>query len=235
MKKTWITSVVCGALILAGGVSALVNDAQDEKQVLATMETYARAYVKKDMATLSKIYHENLLYAHSTNHVQNKAEVLEAVSMRATDYMKFSQTTARIVGTTTVVRTRMAIAFGGGKEVVPRVLWVLVKSPQGPHGWQILARQTLYLKTDTPERYGVVDPGIKQSSALFRGTASGRQAEQGDSSWDSGRLAPVLATHTLLRELEKPKERLASRSLGSQTVGEAAPSRRTATSQVTVR
>lgn len=162
MKKTWIASVVCGALILAGGVSALVNDAQDEKQVLATMETYAQAYVEKDMATLSKIFNEDLLYAHSTNHVQNKAEVLEAVSMRATDYMKFSQTTVRIVGTTAVMRTRMAIAFGGGNEVTPRVLWVLVRSPQGPHGWQILARQTLYITGgDVPERYGVVDPGIK--------------------------------------------------------------------------
>ena len=162
MKKTWIASVVCGALILAGGVSALVNDAQDEKQVLATMETYAQAYVEKDMATLSKIFNEDLLYAHSTNHVQNKAEVLEAVSMRATDYMKFSQTTVRIVGTTAVMRTRMAIAFGGGNEATPRVLWVLVRSPQGPHGWQILARQTLYVAGgDVPERYGVVDPGIK--------------------------------------------------------------------------
>ena len=162
MKKTWIASVVCGALVLAGGVSALVNDAQDEKQVLATMETYAQAYVEKDMATLSKMFHEDLLYAHSTNHVQNKAEVLEAVSMRATDYMKFSQTTVRIVGTTAVMRTRMALAFGGGNETTPRVLWVLVRSPQGPHGWQILARQTLYIRGgDVPERYGVVDPGIK--------------------------------------------------------------------------
>lgn len=167
MEKTWIASVVCGALVLAGGVSALVNAAQDEKQVLATMETYAQAYVEKDMATLSKILNEDLLYAHSTNHVQNKAEVLEAVSMRSTDYMRFSQTTVRIVGTTAVMRTRMAIAFGGsGNEATPRVLWVLVRSPQGPHGWQILARQTLYImlggeRSDVPERYGVVDPGIQ--------------------------------------------------------------------------
>ena len=59
---------------------AAMNNPKDEKAVLATLEAMAQATIKKDVATLEKIYHPDLTYSHSTASLQTKAEVLKAVA-----------------------------------------------------------------------------------------------------------------------------------------------------------
>ena len=141
--KNWIVVLLCGAFLPAAGLSAPVNDPKEEKQVMATLETMAQATIKKDVAALNKVYHEDLTYSHSSGANQTKAEVLKAVSGRGiVESMKFNDTTIRIYGTVALVRGITDLRNGSEGKMNDNhlnILWVLVK---GPQGWQIVARQT---------------------------------------------------------------------------------------------
>ena len=143
MKK-WI--VLCGAIFAVASLSAQVNDPKEEKQVMATLESLAQAYIKKDRAALDEIYVENLSYGHTPGNTQTKAEVLgEVEGARITESMRFTDTIVRISGPVAVVRCVMHVRNGrkGSRPLMDTtvsVLWAMVKG-QGPHGWQVVARQ----------------------------------------------------------------------------------------------
>ena len=125
-----------------------MNNPKDEKSVMATLEAMAQATIKKDVATLDKIYHPDLTYSHSTAMNQTKAEVLKAVSgPGVTESMTFHETTFRIYGDVALVRGRNELRNGAPGNMHDNhlnILWVLMKGP-GPQGWQIVARQTTRL------------------------------------------------------------------------------------------
>ena len=78
--KNSILIVLCGLLSAAVATPATNNNARDEKAVMATLEAMAQATIKKDIATLDKIYSPDLTYSHSSAFLQNKAEVLKAAA-----------------------------------------------------------------------------------------------------------------------------------------------------------
>jgi ketosteroid isomerase-like protein len=147
MKKPAI-AVLSSLIFSALAFPATMNDPKDERAVMATLEAMAQATIKKDVATLDKIYHPDLTYSHSTASLQTKAEVLKAVAGPAvTESMTFHETTIRIFGNTALVRGRNELRNGTPgklKENHLNILWVLLKGP-GPQGWQIVARQTTRL------------------------------------------------------------------------------------------
>src|SRR4051794_11759926 len=104
--KNSAVGLLCGTILLASAaLPATINDAKDEKAVMATLEAMAQATIKKDVATLDKIYHPDLTYSHSSAMNQSKAEVLKAVGgPGVTESMKFVDTTIRIYGNTALVR-----------------------------------------------------------------------------------------------------------------------------------
>jgi ketosteroid isomerase-like protein len=148
MKKT--TAVfLCGMILSArAALPATTNDPKDEKSVMATLEAMAQATINKDVATLDKIYHPDLTYSHSSAMNQTKAEVLKAVAGPAvTESMTFHETSVRIYGNVALVRGRNELRNGAPGSLHDNhlnILWVLLKGP-GPHGWQIVARQTTRL------------------------------------------------------------------------------------------
>jgi len=135
-------------LSVRAALPATMNDPKDEKSVMATLQDMAQATIKKDVATLDKIYHPDLTYSHSTAMVQTKAEVLKAVAGPAvTESMTFHETSIRIYGNTALVRGRNELRNGAPGNMHDNhlnILWVLLKGP-GPEGWQIVARQTTRL------------------------------------------------------------------------------------------
>jgi hypothetical protein len=153
MKKL-IAVLLSGVFLSAVGISAAANDPKEEKQVAATMETMAKATVNKDLATLDKVYHEDLTYGHSTGAVQTKAEILKAVSGPAkVQSLAFRDTTIRIYGSVALFKgiTEQTTASGDKvNEVHWNILWVLVKAPETPQGWQIVARQATALAKPAP-------------------------------------------------------------------------------------
>ena len=59
--------------------------------------------------------------------------------------MKFSETSIRIYGNVALVKGVTDFRNGQPGKMNDNhlnILWVLVKRPAGPHGWQIVARQT---------------------------------------------------------------------------------------------
>ncbi len=72
--KTWI-GILCGAVVLA----AADTGSKDDKDVLAAMDAWKQATMKKDRAALERLLHEDLTYTHSNAHNESKADVLQSV------------------------------------------------------------------------------------------------------------------------------------------------------------
>ena len=147
MKNT-IAVLLSGVLLSAAGFAAVVNDPKDEKSVMATLEAMAQATIKKDVATLGKIYHADLTYSHSSALNETKEVVLKNVSgPGVVESMTFHESNIRVFGNVALVRGRNELRNGqpgNMRDNHLNILWVLVKGP-GPHGWQIVARQTTRL------------------------------------------------------------------------------------------
>ena len=148
MKNSAVV-LLCGMMLVArAAFPAAINDPKDEKSVMATLDAMAQATIKKDVATLDKIYHPDLTYSHSSAMNQTKAEVLKAVAgPGVTESMTFHETSIRIYGNVALVRGRNELRNGAPGSLHDNhlnILWVMLKGP-GPQGWQIVARQTTRL------------------------------------------------------------------------------------------
>jgi len=133
------------ALAVSGG-AVMADTAADQKAVMATLEAMAKATVAKDVATLEKIYGDDVTYTHSSALNETKAQVLKGVQgTNIAEFMKFSDTTIRVYGDTALAKGVVDFRNGAPGKMLDNhlnILWVLVRRPQGPHGWQIVARQT---------------------------------------------------------------------------------------------
>ncbi len=70
-------------------------------------------------------------------------------------FMKFSETTIRLYGSVAVAKGIVDFRNGPPGALLDNhlnILWVLVRRAPGPHGWQIVARQTTRIgpSTGTP-------------------------------------------------------------------------------------
>jgi ketosteroid isomerase-like protein len=134
------------ALMAAGTTTAAVQSGADEKAVMNTLELMAKATVDKDVATLEKIYGDDITYSHSSALTQTKAEVLAGVRGPTVNvFMKFSDMTVRVYGDVALAKGTVDFRNGPVGAMTDNhlnILWVLVRRPPGPLGWQIVARQT---------------------------------------------------------------------------------------------
>jgi ketosteroid isomerase-like protein len=152
MKRIAIL-VLCGLIL--GGVGAwAANDPKDEAAVKATMDAMAKGMIAKDYAALGKIYGDDLTYSHSSALTETKAELLKSLSGPSVyESMKFSDTTIRIYGDVALFKGTTDLRNGQpGKfnDNHLNILWVLVRRPISPTGWQIVARQTTRYPAPTP-------------------------------------------------------------------------------------
>ena len=77
----------------------MADTAADQKAVMATLEAMAKATIEKDVATLDKIYGDDITYAHSSALTETKAQVLKNIQgPSVAEFMKFSDTTIRVYG-----------------------------------------------------------------------------------------------------------------------------------------
>ncbi len=110
------------------------------------------------MATLDKIYADDLTYAHSSALTETKAQVLKNVQGQGiAEFMKFSDTNIRVYGDVALAKGVVDFRNGAPGKMLDNhlnILWVMVRRPQAPHGWQIVARQTTRIgpSSGTPVR-----------------------------------------------------------------------------------
>lgn len=148
------TLLLATALMLAMPSFAVAAGPADEKAVMATLEDMATATIEKNVAPLTRIYADEVTYSHSSGAVETKAQVLAGIKGAhvAGTYMKFKDTTIRFYGDVAVVRGAVDYRSASTGRLMDNnlnILWVLVRRAEGPHGWQIVARQTTRVGAST--------------------------------------------------------------------------------------
>ena len=134
-------------LSAAAFLSAAVSNPQVEKEVLAAMDAWKQATMKKDRATLDRLLHPDLAYSHSNTKNESKAEVLEAVAGGKTvvEAIDFSDTTVRVYGNTALVKGRVDMRNNADGKATTANLNILHVWVKGPQGWQMVSRQATRL------------------------------------------------------------------------------------------
>ena len=141
-----LMTVLLGFSAVSAQVGSQTANSPDTKAVMATLETMAKATIEKDVATLGRIYGDDLTYSHSSALTETKAEVLKGVQgPSVAEFMKFSETNIRVYGDVALAKGVVDFRNGAPGKMLDNhlnILWVMVRRSQGPHGWQIVARQT---------------------------------------------------------------------------------------------
>jgi len=155
-----VRSIVAGLLILllvSAGGQAAANDPADRRAITQTLEAMAHATVHKDFAALERLYGEDLSYGHSSGATETKAEMIAGFRrpQRIAESMTFSETVIRIYGDVALAKGITDFrngTVGNIHDSHHNILWVLVRRPQGPFGWQIVARQTTRIEPAVAQR-----------------------------------------------------------------------------------
>ena len=133
-------------LLLAAAtvLPAATSDAKTEKEIMAALNAYKQAIIKKDATALQKVLSDDLVYTHSSNLHQDRAALIESLKGNAvTEDIDFKDLKMRVYGNTAVVvgDVDFHMNTGGTRSVNHlNVLHVLVK---GAQGWQLVARQAV--------------------------------------------------------------------------------------------
>jgi len=136
MKK-WILFLFTATLLCAAN-----PDSKTEKEVLATLDVYKQALLKRDAAALSKVLSDDLTYTHSSNLHQDKTAVLE--SLKGTSFQEaidYKDLKVRQYGNTAVVTGDVDFRNNTAGVVAVSKLYITFVLVKGPQGWQIVDRQ----------------------------------------------------------------------------------------------
>lgn len=118
---------------------------KDEQAVTAAVESLRKAMIDPDQAKLDKLVVDELTYGHSSGVIQNKAEFIEALVSKKSDFVTIdlTQQTVKVVGNTAWVRHILsATTNDGGKPGSTKLSILLVWIKQRGQ-WRLLARQAV--------------------------------------------------------------------------------------------
>ena len=116
-----------------------------EKEILAQMETFRHAMLKKDPAAFDKVFHADLSYGHSIGLIENKKQATDHVLKSTTVYkaIDYADTKISVRGDTAFVTGKVHYEkHPKDQPVLHQNLVVLSVWVNGPKGWQMLARQS---------------------------------------------------------------------------------------------
>jgi ketosteroid isomerase-like protein len=121
------------------------NNPAAEKAVLAALDAWKEAMVKKDAAALEKIFHPDLTYAHSSATIETKAQAIShLMASPGFDGIDFSETTVRLQGNVALVNGKTDMhQRNKDKPTTISKLIVLTVWVKGKPGWQMIARQAV--------------------------------------------------------------------------------------------
>ena len=142
--KTFISSLVVALLLLGTAYAAPASDPAAEKEVIAAMQAWRQAMLKKDGAALTKLYHEDISYGHSSGLVEDRKTAVNHVVTSKADYaaVDLIDTKVKVQGNIALVNGRVnfkQVTDGKANDVRLHVLHVWVRTPQG---WQMIGRQS---------------------------------------------------------------------------------------------
>lgn len=142
--RVLLSILTIGVVLSIGAMAAPPSDPQAEKEVMAAMETWRQAIMKKDIAALARLYHEDIRYGHSSGLVEDKKTAVNHIATTKADYaaVDLIDTKISVQGTFALVNGRVnyrQITDGKTADIRLHVLHVWVRTPQG---WQMIGRQS---------------------------------------------------------------------------------------------
>lgn len=139
-----LPAILLAAFSLSAWMShAAPPDAKAEKEVMAAMEAWRHAMMKRDGAALERLYHADLSYGHSNGQIETKPEAVQQIVTSKTDYaaVDLADTKVTIHGNLAIVTGKVhyrQVTDGKPTDVNLYVMHVWVR---GPQGWQMIGRQ----------------------------------------------------------------------------------------------
>jgi ketosteroid isomerase-like protein len=116
-----------------------------EKAVLAALDAWKEAMLKKDGVALEKIFHPDLSYGHSSAMVETKQQAIpHIVDGLGWEAIEFADTTVRLQGNVAIVNGKADMHQRNKdkptsiSKLISLTVWV-----KGPKGWQMIARQAV--------------------------------------------------------------------------------------------
>lgn len=141
-----LIAILLATLSLSAGPSyaAPPPDAKAEADIMAAMEAWRQAMMKKDRAAFERLYHTDLSYGHSNGQIETKSEAIQHIVTSKADYaaVDFVDTKVKVHGNLALVTGRVnlkQVTDGKPTDVKLIVLHVWVR---GPQGWQMIGRQS---------------------------------------------------------------------------------------------
>lgn len=133
-------------LIMTLTLTAFAGDPR-EPEVKAAMDQLAKTMMSPSKAALDKLLGANLVYSHSSGKLENKAEVIDALVNKKSQYGAVEYVNGvspMFYGNTAVVRADTNVKLLGAepRSLKLNILYVWAKNPAG---WQLVARQATRL------------------------------------------------------------------------------------------
>ena len=132
-------------LLLAVAVSPAIAQEKDDPGLTVAVESFRKALVDPDKATLDRLTLDQLTYGHSSGLIQDKAAFEQALLSGSSDFVSIdlSDQTIAVIGNTAWVRhTLSAVTNDGGKPGTTHLSVLLIWMKQKGQ-WRLLARQAV--------------------------------------------------------------------------------------------
>lgn len=144
MKTLVAVLLVTFSLSAATSYAAPPSDASAEDEIMAGMEAWRQAMMKKDRAAFERLYHADLSYGHSNGQVETKPEAIQHVVTGKADYaaVDFVDTKVKVHGNFALVTGRVNLKQVTDGKPTDVKLIVLHVWTRGPQGWQMIGRQS---------------------------------------------------------------------------------------------
>ena len=135
MKKPLLSTAVA--------LAPAASNPAAEKEVLAAMNNWKQAAMKKDRALFERTLHPDLTYGHSNGLIETKQESIDNIVDSKVIYqvVNFSDTKVHVHGDTAFVTGKVEFHQKTGDTVAVINLIVLTVWVKGPQGWRMIARQ----------------------------------------------------------------------------------------------
>jgi ketosteroid isomerase-like protein len=141
-----LTAIVLALLFLSGVPSYATPppDSKAEADIMAAMEAWRQAMMKKDSAAFERLYHADLSYGHSNGQVETKSEAIQHLVTSKSDYaaVDFVDTKVSVHGNFALVTGRVNLKQVTDGKPADVKLIVLHVWTRGPQGWQMIGRQS---------------------------------------------------------------------------------------------
>ena len=140
-----IRKITCTVAIACMLITPALAQSKDEAAVAAAVESLRKAMIDPDKATLEKLASPDLSYGHSLGKIENRAEFIDALVSKRSDFVtiELTEQTVKVTGNTAIVRNKLsATTNDNGNPGTVKLTMLLVYIKQNKE-WKLLARQAV--------------------------------------------------------------------------------------------